>query len=81
MNWKPTSAQLELIVDMSTARLSTAAMATALGLCEAELIGWRMACLKATRAEEESYANPEPLLKPVAVPVSPRIVADRAFVV
>jgi hypothetical protein len=82
MNWQPTLSQLELISDMATARLSMAAMAKAVGLCEAEFIGWRMACLRATRAEEKAlqarYAV-EPVRTARPVPEGPKIVADRVF--
>jgi hypothetical protein len=82
MNWRPTLSQLELIADMSHARLPPASMAAAVGLCETEFIGWRMACLKATRDEENAaqirYAvEPAEPVRPI--PEGPRIVADRMF--
>jgi hypothetical protein len=79
MTWKPTLAQLETIADMSHARAPVAAMARAVGLSPEAFIDWRQRCMMAlSTAFEEAIANPEP--KPVvAAPVSPRIVAERAF--
>jgi len=57
------SSAIEIIADMSTARLSPAAMAAAVGLSLDDFIGWRRS-LAAARAEEERYAQPEPIPEP-----------------
>jgi hypothetical protein len=81
MNWRPTLKQLEIVAEMASARATPAVMAAAVGLSPDSFHEWRMGCLRATRAEEERYAKPEPIPepKPVAVAASPRIVAARLF--
>ncbi len=80
-HWKPTLGQLETIAEMAGAQATPDAMAAAVDLSLDEFIAWRRRSLAAARAEEERYANPEPIPepKPVAAAVSPRVVVDRAF--
>ncbi len=83
MNWKPSTRQLEIIADMSNARIPPAAMASAVGLSLDEFISGRRRSLAAARAEEARHAGPAPVPPtPVAVAVaalSPKIVAERLF--
>jgi len=53
--------QLEIIADMSNARLPPAAMAAAVGLSLDEFIAWRRRSLAAARAEEARHAAPAPI--------------------
>jgi hypothetical protein len=75
--WRPTLADLELIVDMGKARASSAQTAGALGISEAEFNAWASR-LVATRTLDFPKLYRDPMQKSPG-PRKPRITADRMF--
>jgi hypothetical protein len=60
MAWTPTKAQLDVIADMTTARMPLDRLAEALKIGPSDFIAWRSKLVAAAVAEELSCAPPQP---------------------
>ena len=78
MIWKPTKVQLEVIADMTTARMPLDRIVKALGIAPADFLAWRVRVVAAAVAEELSLREtPRPI--PRSSERRPRVSAEQVF--
>jgi hypothetical protein len=78
MIWKPTKVQLEVIADMTTARMPLDRVVKALGIASADFLAWRVRVVAAAVAEELSLREtPRPI--PRSPERRPRVSAEQVF--
>lgn len=60
MVWKPTNAELDVIADMTTARMPLDRIVMALAIAPADFLAWRATVVATAVAEEFSSCPPLP---------------------